>query len=190
MIKARHKHDDLTMLSLFRRIDYFGVSSPGRTIAGDPTMTTSIIDGHIEAADLKRARGGLSVFRSITFQQDGIGPRTIRNAVVKDNVAAELVAGARGRFYLYNAFDLKGVHGIRTPDGRDIYGFPGNNQKLFLILGLVNIVWIALIVATRGGVPLLGVALLILAIVGYIFMGKGQREAQEHFDGDAGYRST
>lgn len=37
-------------------------------------MTTSIIDGSIEAADLKRARGGCAVFRSITFRQDGIGP--------------------------------------------------------------------------------------------------------------------
>ncbi len=151
-------------------------------------MPTSIIDGSIETADLKRAKGGVSIFRSITFRQaDGI-TRTIRNAVVKDNVAAELVPGARGRFYLYNAFDLKGVHGVRSADGRDVYGFAGNNQKIFLILGIVNIAWIILILATRGGVPLLGVALLILSVVGYIFMSKGQREAQTQFDSDVGYR--
>ena len=151
-------------------------------------MPTSTIDGSIEAADLRRAKGGASIFRSITFQQADGGTRTIRNAVVKDNVAAELVPGARGRFYLYTAFDLKGVHGVRTLDGRDIYGFAGNNQKIFLILGIVNIAWIILILATSGGVPLLGVALLILSVVGYIFMSKGQREAQTQFDGDAGYR--
>ena len=151
-------------------------------------MPTSIIDGSIETADLKRAKGGVSIFRSITFRQaDGI-TRTIRNAVVKDNVAAELVPGARGRFYLYNAFDLKGVHGIRSADGLDVYSFAGNNQKIFLILGIVNIAWIILILATRGGVPLLGVALLILSVVGYIFMSKGQREAQTQFDSDVGYR--
>lgn len=153
-------------------------------------MPTSIIDGRIEAADLRRAKGGATIFRSITFEQDGVGTRTIRNAVVKDNVAAELVPGATGRFYLYNAFDLKGVHGVRTASGRDVYGFAGNNQKIFLILGVFNLIWIAFTIAVRGGVPLLGGALLILSVVGYIFMSKGQREAQEQFDGDAGYRST
>ncbi|WP_447751671.1 hypothetical protein [Sphingopyxis fribergensis] len=153
-------------------------------------MPTSIIDGSIEAADLKRAKGGATIFRSVTFQQADGGTRTIRNAVVKDNVAAELVPGARGRFYLYNAFDLKGVHGVRTIDGRDIYGFAGNNQKIFLILGIVNLAWIIFTIAVRGGVPLLGAALLILSVVGYIFMSKGQREAQAQFDGDSGYRVT
>ncbi len=152
-------------------------------------MPTSIIDGSIEAADLRRAKGGATIFRTITFQQTGVGTRTIRNAVVKDNVAAELVPGTRGRFYLYNAFDLKGVHGVRTADGRAVYGFAGNNQKIFLILGIFNLIWIAFTIAVRGGIPLLGTALLILSVVGYIFMGKGQREAQAQFEGDAGYRS-
>lgn len=153
-------------------------------------MPTSIIDGSVETADLRRAKGGATIFRSLTFQQADGGTRTIRNAVVKDNVAAELVPGARGRFYLYNAFDLKGVHGVRTADGRDIYGFAGNNQKIFLILGIFNLAWVIFTIAVRGGVPLLGAALLILSVVGYIFMSKGQREAQAQFDGDAGYRST
>jgi len=153
-------------------------------------MPTSIIDGSVEAADLRRAKGGATIFRSLTFQQADGGTRTIRNAVVKDNVAAELVPGARGRFYLYNAFDLKGVHGVRTADGRDIYGFAGNNQKIFLILGIFNLAWVIFTIAVRGGVPLLGAALLILSVVGYIFMSKGQREAQAQFDADAGYRST
>lgn len=151
-------------------------------------MPTSIIDGSIEAADLRRAKGGATVFRSVTFQQTDGATRTIRNAVVKDNVAAELVPGARGRFYLYNAFDLKGVHGVRTADGRDVYGFAGNNQRIFLILGIFNLVWIAFTIAVRGGIPLLGAALFVLSVVGYIFMDKGQREAQAQFDGDAGYR--
>jgi hypothetical protein len=156
---------------------------------GEPThMTTSIIDGSIETADLRRSKGGASIFRSISFQQDDGASRTIRNAVVKDNVAAELVPGARGRFYLYNAFDLKGVHGVRTTDGREVYGFAGNNQKIFLIVGIFNVVWIAFTIAVRGGVPLLGVATLILSVVGYIFMSKGQREAQAQFDGDTGHR--
>ena len=152
-------------------------------------MPTSIIDGRVETADLKRSKGGASIFRSITFQQDDGNARTIRNAVVKDNVAAELVPGARGRFYLYHAFDLKGVHGVRSASGQDIYGFAGNNQKIFLILGIFNLLWIGFMIAVKGGVPLLGAALFLLSVVGYIFMSKGQREAQAQFDGDAAYRA-
>ncbi|MBA3941373.1 MAG: hypothetical protein C0520_09210 [Sphingopyxis sp.] len=151
-------------------------------------MTTSIIDGRVEAAELRRAKGGLTIFRSITFQPDTGPTRTIKNAVVKDNVASELVPGAAGRFYLYNAFDLKGVHGVRTRDGRSIYGFAANNKKLFLILGILNVAWIALrVFAIDGQVPLLAILLLILAVVGFIFMGKGENEAKAQFEGDAAY---
>lgn len=151
-------------------------------------MTTSIIDGRVEAADLKRAKGGVSIFRSVTFQPDTGPTRTIKNAVVKDNVASELVPGAAGRFYLYNAFDLKGVHGVRTRDGRSIYGFAANNKKIFLILGIVNIAWIALrVFVIDGQVPLLAILLMILAVAGFIFMSKGENEAKAQFDGDAGY---
>ncbi len=153
-------------------------------------MTTSIIDGRVETAELRRARGGLSVFRTITFQPDSGPTRTIRNAVVKQNVADELTPGAQGRFYLYNAFDQKGVHGIRTRDGRATYGFATNNQKLFLLTGVLSVVWMALRVATEGDVPLLAILLLVLGVVGYIFMGKGEREARTQFDGDGGYHPT
>ena len=153
-------------------------------------MTTSIIDGRVESAELRRARGGLSVFRTITFQPDRGPTRTIRNAVVKQNVADELIPGTQGRFYLYNTFDQKGVHGVRTPDGRETYGFATNNQKLFLLTGVISVVWIALRIAVDGDAPVLGILLLILGIVGYIFMGKGEREARTQFDGDGGYHPT
>ncbi|KTE38810.1 MULTISPECIES: hypothetical protein [unclassified Sphingopyxis] len=151
-------------------------------------MGTSIIDGTITEAEVKRSRGGMTVFKSVDFQLDGGSRHMIKNAVVKQEVADELKPGTRGRFYAYTAFDLKGIHGLRTPDGRAVYGFPGNNQKIFLITGIANILWIALMLFTRGGVPLLGVALLILSVVGYIFMGKGASEAKAQFEGDAGYR--
>lgn len=79
---------------------------------------------------------------------------------------------------------------MRTPEGRAIYGFVGNNRKLFLILGIVNLLWIALrVFAIDGQVPLLAILLLILATVGFIFMGKGEREAQPQFDSDTDYRT-
>lgn len=153
-------------------------------------MATSIIDGTVEEAVLNRSRGGIAVFESIRFQLGDGSHRTVKKAVVKQEVADEIRIGVKGRFYLYNAFDLKGVHGVRTSDGRAIYGFPTNNQKIFLILGTVSIAWIALKLFTEGGIPLLGIGMLILAIVGWTLMGKGQRESQQQFEDDAGHGAS
>jgi len=150
-------------------------------------MATSIVDGTVEEAITGRSRGGVTLFKSIRFKLDDGSSRTIIKSAVKQNVAEEITPGAKGRFYLYNAFDLKGVHGVRTPDGRAIYGFPGNNRKLFLILGVINVLWVGFKVAVDGEVPLLGAAVFILAVVGWILMGKGERDAQQQFEGDAGY---
>lgn len=146
-----------------------------------------MIDGIVEEAVLKRARGGLAVFDSIRFRLDDGSSRTIKKAVVKQVVADALTPGSRGRFYLYSAFDLKGVHGVRRSDGTAIYGFPSNNAKVFLILGIVNLAWIALRLSTDGKIPMLGIALLILALVGYVLMNKGHREAKQQFEGDSAH---
>ena len=150
-------------------------------------MATSTVDGTIAEAVLKRARGGISIFDTIRFQLDDGSSRTIKKAVVMQDVADALQVGTSGRFYLYTAFDLKGVHAVRTRDGHAVHGFPANNKKVFLILGIVNIAWITLKLFTDAAVPLLGVGMLILATVGWVLMGKGQREAREQFDADSAY---
>lgn len=167
-----------------------GLGFGSAVIGGTRRMATSIIDGTVEEAVLKRSRSGIAVFESIRFQLDDGSHRTVKKAVVKQEVADEIRAGTKGRFYLYNAFDLRGVHGVRTPDGGAVYGFPTNNQKIFLILGIVSFAWIALKLFTEGGIPLLGAGLLILAIVGWTLMGKGQRESKQQFEDDAGYGAS
>jgi hypothetical protein len=150
-------------------------------------MSTSTIDGTVAEAVPGRRRGAITVFKSIRFELDDGSSRTVTKAVVKRDVADELVPGAKGRFYVFKAFDISGIHGVRTPDGRAVYAFPANNQKLFLVLGIVNLLWVVFMIATRGAVPMLGVALMALAAVGWYFMGKGQAEASQQFEGDAGY---
>lgn len=151
-------------------------------------MPTSIIDGTLLSTELRRARGQTSVFRTIILQPDGGEPVTFTNAVVKQPVSDALIPGTRGRFYLYNAFDQKGLHGLRTADGRALYGFANQNSWLFLALGLFNLLWIVVLMAFDDRVPMLGVAMLVLATLGFIFMRKGERDAKAQFDGDAGYR--
>jgi hypothetical protein len=153
-------------------------------------MSTSMIDGTVEEAVTGRRRGSITLFKSIRFQLDDGSSRTVTKAVANTDVADRLAPGTRGRFYLFNAFDIRGVHGVRADDGGSVYAFPTNNQKLFLIIGVINIAWIAFKLSVDGEIPLLGVALLILAVVGWIFMGKGEKEAKQQFDGDAGYTGT
>ena len=135
-------------------------------------MSTSIIDGTVTETVPGRSRGGTTVLKSVTFQRDDGTSRTVTKA---------------GRFYLFEAFDLRGVHGVRTPDGREVHAFPGTNQKLFLLIGVINFAWIVFKLAVDAEIPLLGVALLILAVLGWYYMGKGAKEANAQFASDAGY---
>ena len=149
-------------------------------------MPTSIIDGTVEETSLKWSRRGVSLFDSIRFRNADGSEETVTKAVVKQEVADQLTPGAKGRFYLFKAFDIGGVHGVRLPDGRAIYAFPANNQKIFMISGIVAALWVVLVMVTRGAIPFLGVGLLILSAVGWHLMSKGQREAKAQFEGDMG----
>ena len=149
-------------------------------------MGVSTIDGTVESAELRRAARGMSIFKSITFRLEDGSTRSIAKAVAKKAIADQLTPGTSARFYLFTGFDLKGIHGIRKTDGSETYDFPTGNAKLFLIMGLVNLAWIALRLSTDGQLPLLAVALIILAIVGYVLLSKTAREAKAQFQADAG----
>jgi len=150
-------------------------------------MSTSIIDGTIEDIDVKRARGGFVVYNSIRFRLPDGSPKSVVKSVVAKDVADELQPGASGRFYLFSAFDLKGIHGFRSAGGKSVYKFPGNNAKIFIFVAVVNVLWVALRIALDGQIPFLGVGLFILGVVGYVLMSKGEREAKQQFEADGGY---
>ena len=54
---------------------------------------------------------------------------------------------------------------------------------------MINLLWVAFKLTVDGELPLLGLALMVLAGVGWYFMGKGETEAKLQFDGDSGYRA-
>src|ERR1044072_4924699 len=130
-------------------------------------MPTSMIDGTVEEADLRTDRAGVKIFLSIRSLLNDGSEQTSDKAVTTTEIGDELVPGTSGRFYLFKAFDIKGVHGVRMADGRAGYGFPGNNQRLFLLAGTVAVLWNAILIATRDSISLLAVAAIVLSVVGW-----------------------
>jgi hypothetical protein len=158
---------------------------------GRDGMGTSIVDGTLEEVTVRRTMSKFTTYKQLIFKLDDGSTRTINNAIAERAIAPVLAAGTHGRFYLFTSFDLKGVHGIRLPDGQAIYGFPGsNNKKIFLIVGLANLAWVLFRIATTGDLPLLGTGLTILGAVGYFLTDKAQRETKQHFDEDNGHLAT
>ena len=147
-------------------------------------MGTSTIDGTVEEASLKRERGGFALYDDIRFRLDDGSTRTIKKPIAAAAVAEQLKPGSRARYYLFTSFDVKGVHGVRRSDGTAVFGFPGNNAKIFLIVAIVNLVWILARLAIDGGLPLLAVLLVILGGIGYVLTSRTQREARQQFESD------
>lgn len=147
-------------------------------------MGTSIVDGTVETATITRKRKNIAIISPLTFRLNDGGSRTIKRAIVSGLVADLVQPGSSGRFYLSTTMDLKGVHGARTAQGT-AYDFPGRNNKIvFMVVVIVNILWMALRIATDGGLPLLGVALMTLGAVGFFLTQKAQKESKAQFDND------
>lgn len=149
-------------------------------------MAVSTIDGTIESVEPGKQYPKVTRFKTIVFREDGGGSRTIKNALASGDVAPEIRQGNRARFYTFTALDVRGIYGVRKPDGSAAYAYPASaNSKVFLILIAVNIAWIALKVAVDGELPFLGVILMLFGAFGWFMTSKGGKEARAQFDSDA-----
>ena len=150
-------------------------------------MGVSIIDGTIEERVLKRVRSNLRIFERISFRLADGSTKSIAKAIVDAELEDLLLPGTSGRFYLFTQIDHRGIHGVRTSDGRSRFKFPKNNEKMMLVALGIGLVLIALSVA-MGGVSLWGVLLILLGIPGY-FLYRATRLAAEHqFAADGGHQ--
>jgi len=151
-------------------------------------MGTSVIDGTIEEVVLRRRRKLGSVYDRVVFRLDDGSTKTWGKSVVWNQVADHLKPGLKGRFYLYTAIDHRGIHGIRTIDGREVFGLGKVNEIVALVLFVVNALVVALSTATTGDAPLLSVILLVLSIPMYILYRGTRVQAERQFHADAGFR--
>ena len=150
-------------------------------------MSVSTIDGTVEAATLKRTVRNISVFESISIRRDDGSEHRLGKSMVPNAVAEALKPGTRGRFYLYSSIDHKGVHGVRTADGRSAYGFARNNERIMLVVLVLNALWLAGGFALDGRVRFIPLALVVLALVVYPLYRKVRVESRRQFEADAGY---
>ncbi len=106
-------------------------------------MGVSIVDGTIEEAVLKKARSNLRIYQYIKFRQQDGETMTVMKPIVDASVAELLTPGTSGRFYLFTQIDHRGIHGVRTNDGREVGKFPKNNETGMIVVGVMGLVMLA-----------------------------------------------
>jgi hypothetical protein len=148
-------------------------------------MSVAAIDGTLEAANLKRKVRNMSIYDSIVIRRDGGGEERLGKTVVANAVADALQPGTRGRFYTYASIDHKGLHGVRTADGKAVYDFPQNNEKLMLVVLAVSVIWLVGGILLDGGVRFFPLALVLLAVIVYPLYRKTRLESRRQFDADS-----
>ena len=150
-------------------------------------MGVHIIDGTIESLSLKRSVMNLRVFREIRFNLRDGGQRTVAKAVVDKEVAILLQPGVSGRFYMFQALDQRGVHGVRDDQGHAVYKFPKNNENAMLIVVLFCLLWVAATLYSVQGVPIWGTLVVLLGTPYYFYLRSLRGEAKRQFDADRAF---
>jgi hypothetical protein len=145
-------------------------------------MSVQVIDGTLESIEAGRTAKGISVFKSARFTTADGTTKTLPKFVAPSAIAADLVPGARGRFYHYKSIDHQGIVGMRMPDGRSAFHFPRNNEYIAVGVVVLNILWLAMKIVAEDRIPFLAVGLIVLGSVLWVISRKSRNEAQALFD--------
>ena len=152
-------------------------------------MATSMIDGTVEEAVLKRRRSQGSFYDRIKFRLDDGSTKTWARAHVMNNVGDLLVPGTRGRFYLFTAIDHRGVSGVRTDDGKEAFGVAKLNEQVGLIMVAISIVMTIIFVTMMNSVSIWFLILIVLGIPMFFLYRQNRLDAEKAFRADSGYRA-
>ena len=150
-------------------------------------MGVSIVDGTIEEAVLKKARSNLRIYQYIKFRQQDGDTMTVTKPIVDESVAQLLTPGTSGRFYLFTQIDHRGIHGVRTSDGREVGKFPKNNETAMIVVGVVGLVIVALTLA-MDKISGWGLICVLLGFPGYILYRSTRSIGERQFAEDGNRR--
>lgn len=148
-------------------------------------MSVSVIEGKVIEAPVKTRRKTFVRFAHVAFERADGRTQKVGKVVAMGELANLVTTGAEGRFYMYKTIDVTGVAGVRLADGTSLFAYPGNNLKVFGMIIPVSLAWVLLQIFAEGDVPLLGVGLFILGIVGFVITRNDRAAAQRLFDADA-----
>lgn len=151
-------------------------------------MAVSIIDGTLEEASLKTARMNLRIYNHLKFRLPDGSEKTVAKSVVDAEVAALLLPGTSGRFYLFTAIDHRGIHGVRTADGKAAFKYPRNNETAMLVVVAIGALLILLGLA-MGRISIWGVLCLLLGVPAYFLYRSTRGSAARQFESDGGWRA-
>ena len=151
-------------------------------------MATSTVDGTVEEAVMKRRRAKHSFYERVKFRLDDGSTKTWTKAHVLNDVAALLVPGTRGRFYLFTAIDHRGISGVRTDDGREAFGVNPVNEYaglgIFISMTLLTILYVTVL----EKISIIALVLAILGVPMFFLYRQNRVDAEKAFRADAGYR--
>jgi hypothetical protein len=152
-------------------------------------MGVSKFNGALTAAEIASSRKGITVFKSLTFNINGGGTSVLKNQWVDDSIATTLRPGVTGKFYVFEAAGVKGVHAVRLDNGTSARSFPEPNKRLYftlLPLALLGMA-VALFVPEAPGLTGVGATLALIFIsLGLILTRQAKQKALQQFEDDAG----
>lgn len=151
-------------------------------------MAQSIIDGTVEEAVLRRRRSQGSFYDSVKFRLDDGSTKTWTKAHVMNNVGDLLVPGTRGRFYLFTAIDHRGISGVRTDDGREVFGVAKLNEKAGIWIAISMTLLTIFYVTVLQKISILSLVLAILGLPMFFLYRQNRLDAEKAFQADSGYR--
>ena len=147
-------------------------------------MTIEVIDGTLEAATTRSSNAKVSIYDAIVVRSADGSERRLQKIAAAPAVAAMLLPGTQGRFYVYSAIDHKGLVAVRSTDGRSAYAMPSGNERIMLMAAIVGAAWFVVVLATRGNIAWLSLVLGVAGGFGYFFYRSTRLESRARYDAD------
>lgn len=148
-------------------------------------MRINVIEGVVALAEVQRSSRFFTRYLGVEISGSDGRSEAMKGALAHADVAQHLALGAKGKFYLFSDFDMKGVFGVRLADGTSVREYPGkNNLNIYRIMLFAGLALLLLSPFILGGVSVLA---LLASLVGgglWFMADKARKELLRAFDSD------
>jgi hypothetical protein len=149
-------------------------------------MAVSTIDGTLEEAVVKRSYARVIAYERLRFRLADGGEKVVNKIVAEKGLAERLQPGTRGRFYLFQVADHKGVCGLRDASGGAWFAFIKGTENVMLLSIAVGATALLLSLLLRTWLTSWAVISLLIGAPMFILYRRARQEAERRFAEDAG----